>query len=103
VTALLAFAQGVALALGVLAVAWALAAGWARAIRRGGELIQAQRETVGLNRGAKGSKVTGSKRDPLKDDRPTLAEAGIDKRLADRARKYAAIPEAEFERELRRG
>lgn len=29
---------------------------------------------------------------------PTLAEAGIDKHLADRARKLAAVPDAEFER-----
>ena len=28
---------------------------------------------------------------------PTLADAGIDKHLADRARKYAAIPEGEFD------
>lgn len=67
-----------------------------RAERRVGELIAAQRETEGLNRGAKGSIVSGSKRDPLKDDRPTLAEAGIDKHLADRARKLAAIPERKF-------
>jgi hypothetical protein len=46
-----------------------------RAERRLGELIKAQKETVGLNRGAKGSIVTGTKREPVKDDRPTLAEA----------------------------
>jgi hypothetical protein len=53
-------------------------------------LIAAQKATVGLNVGAKGSVVTGSKRDPVKDDKPTLAEAGIDKHLADRARKLEA-------------
>jgi len=70
--------------------------GGVRAERRIGELIQAQRETVGLSRGRAGKgrpKKGGSDSDPPKDDRPTLAEAGIDKRLADRARKYAAIPE----------
>lgn len=39
-----------------------------RAVRRLGEIIEAQRRTVGLNRGAKGSVVTGYKRNPLKDD-----------------------------------
>jgi hypothetical protein len=33
---------------------------------------------------------------------PTLAAAGIDKHLADRARKAAAMPEAEFEAQLAR-
>jgi DNA N-6-adenine-methyltransferase (Dam). len=33
----------------------------------------------------------------VKDDKPTLAEAGIDKHLADRARKLAAIPDKHFE------
>ncbi len=68
-----------------------------RAERALGEMIKRQRETVGLNRGLAGTIVTGSKPDPVRDDRPTLAEAGIDKHLADRARKYAAIPEDEFE------
>jgi hypothetical protein len=58
-------------------------------------LISAQKATVGLNRGAKGSKVTGVQRTPVKDDRPTLAEAGIDKNLAQRARKLAAMSEEE--------
>lgn len=44
------------------------------------DLIAAQRETVGLAKGG----GTGSKTDPAK---ATLAEAGIDKHLADRARK----------------
>ena len=68
-----------------------------RAERRLGELIKAQKETVGLNQGAKGSIVTGSVREPVKDDRPTLADAGIDKKLSSRAQKLAAVPEAKFE------
>jgi hypothetical protein len=40
-------------------------------------------------------KFNGSAADPL--PKPTLSEAGIDKHLADRARKYAAIPEQKFE------
>ena len=31
-------------------------------------------------------------RDPVKDSRPTLADAGIDSRLSSRARKLAAVP-----------
>jgi len=64
-----------------------------RAERRIGELMSAQKETVGLNSGSRlvGPSVT------RQDDRPTLAEAGIDKHLANRARKYAAVPEEQFE------
>lgn len=71
-----------------------------RAERRVGELIQAQRETVGLNEGTAGAgrpKKGGSNADPPKDPRPTLAEAGIDKHLADRARKLAAVQPDKFE------
>ncbi|GAA2817027.1 hypothetical protein EDC40_103681 [Aminobacter aminovorans] len=63
-----------------------------RAERRLGQLIEAQKDTVGLNTGAL---RRGLQENP-RDDRPTLAEAGIDKNLANRARKMAAIPEAEF-------
>jgi hypothetical protein len=52
-----------------------------------GELMQAQRETVGLN---EGQLRRGSELDP-RDTKPSLAEAGIDKHLADRARKLAAV------------
>jgi hypothetical protein len=54
-----------------------------RAERRIGELLEAQRDGVGLNAGLL---LRGSEMDP-RDTRPTLAEAGIDKHLADRARK----------------
>jgi hypothetical protein len=71
----------------------------------------AQRETVGLAahstaraaevRGLNATRyhppkrrLDGSRSDPS-NARPTLAEAGIDKHLADRARKYAAIPSRE--------
>jgi N6-adenosine-specific RNA methylase IME4 len=63
-----------------------------RAERRLGELIAAQRETYGLN---KGRASRGSRTDPRNS--ATLAEAGIDKHLADRARRYAAIPLDEFD------
>ena len=68
-----------------------------RAERRIGELMSAQRDAGMMNDGAKG---TGSNQHEVRVAEtpapPTLAEAGIDKNLADRARKYAAIPEAEF-------
>lgn len=73
-----------------------------RAERRVGELMQAQSETVGLNTGTAGKgrpALGGSEFDPPKtDDRATLAGAGIDKHLADRARKLAALPQEKFER-----
>ena len=52
-----------------------------------GELLTVQKATVGLNRGAAGSVVTGAIREPVKDTRPTLADAGIDKKLSARAQK----------------
>jgi phage N-6-adenine-methyltransferase len=64
-----------------------------RAERRIGELMEAQKQTVGLNNG---SRLVGPSA-TRQDERPTLAEAGIDKHLADRARKYAAVPEDQFE------
>jgi hypothetical protein len=61
-----------------------------RATRRLDQLRQAQKESVGLSEGTKGSPVKGAR----VDEKPTLASQGIDKNLADRARKYAAIPAA---------
>jgi len=72
-----------------------------RAERRLGELIKAQKETVGLNKGAAaGGKKKGGSRSSYKEPRdtaPTLAEAGIDKKLSSRAQKLAAVPETKFE------
>lgn len=73
-----------------------------RAERRLGELIQAQKETVGLAKGGEHggrTRIDGSRVDPA-NPRPTLAEVGIDKHLADRARKMAAISEKKFEKQL---
>jgi hypothetical protein len=36
----------------------------------------------------------------VKDDRPRLAEAGIDKNLAKRARKFSAMSEEDFEAQV---
>ena len=71
-----------------------------RAERRLGEILIEQKAGSGLNQGAKGSIVTGTSRVPVKDDRPTLADVGIDKKLSSRAQAIAGIPEEEFEGEL---
>lgn len=64
-----------------------------RAERRLGEMIEAQRKIVGMNEGTKGSPVKGAR----VSDKPTLAEAGIDKNLAHRARTFAAMTPTAFE------
>ena len=65
-----------------------------RAERRIGELMAAQRDAGLLQTGGDAAKARVA--DGPEVDKPTLAEAGIDKHLADRARKFAAIPEREF-------
>jgi N6-adenosine-specific RNA methylase IME4 len=66
-----------------------------RATRRLNELIEAQRQTVGLATGREGKrKALGLEKNP--SDRPTLAEAGIDKNLAHHARVLGALDEAAF-------
>lgn len=75
----------------------------ARSERRLGELITAQKESVGLNRGRAGAgrpNLGGAKAEPPKDSVPTLAEAGIDKKLSARSQKLAAVPEAQFEKQI---
>ena len=69
-----------------------------RAERRLGEMIRAQKETVGLAKGG-GDTSTGSRKVPVQEP-PTLAEAGIDKKLSSRAQKLAAVSEDKFERLL---
>lgn len=65
-----------------------------RAERRLGELIVTQKETVGLNTGAMG---IGTSAVPRENRTPTLADAGIDKKLSSRAQKLAAVPDDKFE------
>ena len=70
-----------------------------RAERRVGELIILQKQTVGLATGGEyggRAKIDGSRDEPS-NPRPTLADAGIDKKLSSRAQKLAAVPEDEFE------
>jgi hypothetical protein len=58
-----------------------------RAERRLGEMMSRQGETVGVAKGKQSAK--GFQKNPLGP--PSLAEAGIDKNLADRARKAARV------------
>ncbi len=69
-----------------------------RAERRIGELMEAQRDTVGTAQGRRSD--LGFTATQVVDAPITLAEAGIDKNLADRARKYAAVPAEEFDSRL---
>lgn len=75
-----------------------------RAERRLGELLKAQKETVGLNPGTRSQKLTrvsgGAVAEPPENKLPTLADAGIDKKLSARAQKIADIPEEKFEQRL---
>ena len=69
-----------------------------RAERRLGELMAAQKATVGVAKGVLRRGVASTPREPTAP--PTLAEAGIDKNLAKRARSYAAVPTKQFEQLL---
>jgi hypothetical protein len=70
-----------------------------RATRRLGQLMQAQKESVGFNRGAaaggKKSGPRGSLTNP-RDLRPTLASQGINKQLAHHARVLSGPSEQDF-------
>ena len=70
-----------------------------RAERRLGEMIIAQKKTIGLAKGGQPhqTKSTGSSAEPVA---LTLAAAGIDKKLSARTQKIAAIPESKFETHL---
>ncbi len=69
--------------------------------RRMGEMLIAQKETVGLNRGRAGAgRPTLGASDtevPKVDERPTLADVGISHKLSAHAQKMAAVPEQEFQ------
>jgi N6-adenosine-specific RNA methylase IME4 len=66
-----------------------------RAERRLGELIVAQKETVGLARGGQPyQSATCSTKEQV--ETPTLAEVGIDRKLSMRAQKLASMPSGDF-------
>ena len=68
-----------------------------RAERRLGQMIAQQKETVGLNTGAKGigkSVLVGN------EGTPKLADVGISYDLSSRAQKLAAVPDETFENEV---
>jgi N6-adenosine-specific RNA methylase IME4 len=64
-----------------------------RATRRLDQMRQAQKESVGLNRGTLRRGLSNNPR----DERPTLASHGIDKNLAQQARVLGALSEEKFE------
>ncbi len=70
-----------------------------RAERRLGEMLQQQKETVGLAPAGRPRKI-GADAEPISDKVPTLAEVGIDKKLSARSQAIAAIPEEDFETAL---
>jgi N6-adenosine-specific RNA methylase IME4 len=76
-----------------------------RAERKLGELIAAQKATVGLATGGEHggkARLDGTRAVPT-NARPTLAEAGIDKKLSSKAQKMHAIPSEKFEAMVKDG
>jgi len=63
-----------------------------RAERRVGEMIEAQKTTVGLAKGGGGKH--GLKR---VSEKPTLADSGVDKNLANKARTLAGMSQQQFD------
>jgi phage N-6-adenine-methyltransferase len=73
----------------------------ARATRRLGQLMQAQAATVGQAKPPGSNQYARKDRVSEKPDAPaTLTEAGIDKNLADRARKLAKLADDAFEHKV---
>lgn len=68
-----------------------------RAERRLGEMIRDQKETVGLAQGKRTDLVPEGNQ---VNDRPTLSDVGIDKKLSSRSQAIANIPEEQFEETL---
>jgi hypothetical protein len=75
-----------------------------RAEYRLGELIKAQKETVGLNAGSRGAgrpvKKGGSAKAAPKDTRPKLADVGISQKLSMRSQRLAGQTPTQFARRL---
>jgi hypothetical protein len=64
-----------------------------RATRGLDQMRRAQKETVGLSVGTRGSRVKGAR----VDEKPTLDSQGIDKNLAHQARTLGALSDEKFE------
>lgn len=76
-----------------------------RSERRLGELIIAQKASVGLSSGARMNGAASGKNDGSSavvthDRRPKLADVGVSKDLSARAQAIAAVPQKDFEREV---
>lgn len=71
---------------------------YAREIKIDAEVLLGKFLPQNRNRGAKGSKVTGGHRQPVKDDAPTLAELGLSKEESAQAQMLAEVAEAEPEK-----
>lgn len=67
-----------------------------RAERRLGELLRAQKETVGFAKGGQPYQATCSATEQVERRAPTLADAGIDRKLSARAQRLAGLTAAEF-------
>jgi N6-adenosine-specific RNA methylase IME4 len=67
-----------------------------RATRRLDQLRQAQKETIGLSAGTRGSRIKGAR----VDEKPTLDSQGIDKNLAHQGRLLGRLSDADFERKV---
>ena len=76
-----------------VASSWGRAPIRMRAERRLGEMLREQKETVGFAQGKRTDLVS----DMNQVGKPTLADAGIDKKLSSRAQKLALVPKSEFE------
>jgi hypothetical protein len=79
---------------------------YAEITRRLGELMEADRKAGKLAKGPRGqlkgkTSSGGLRKNPPEGGR-SLKKQGIDKNLADRARRAAALPEAKFEAEVER-
>lgn len=71
-----------------------------RAVRRLGELLLAQKETVGLAKGGQpyqAADPTCADTEQVETRPPTLKEAGIDRKLSSQAQRMAQLPAERFE------
>jgi ParB family chromosome partitioning protein len=63
------------------------------AMRRLGELLAETPKNKGIN----GTKLIGSKQEPVRDSTPTLSDLGVDKKISSLSQQLARMPKKEFE------